>query len=429
MMKEKKQKLISSQSVLQSWDIDTLLKRQVLTDSVILKHIIRYLTIGDIISFSCTCKELIYKIKNQTSELNLYQFRYSHRIQYENLFKLFQSYTNQSLQQTYQYKRITFNEEKLNQDEETQRDNDSCILKGDVISIQSINLKSCYKVNNKSMLLISKYFANNLIELNIEGLRNITDQGIIHLYPIMKQLQRLNIRGCFRLTKHSILSILSKCIDLLELNLDGIAINENILIQISKHKTLQVISLGGCIGVTDTGLLPIVSNKSLQQLNLAYCCKIEDQSIITLSSNSVNTLTSINLYGLNKITDKSLKALTQCRKLQSIVLSSCSRITDKGVIDLVQNQDSKQGHNELISIDISMLNQITDLSIIEITKNCAMIRFIGAYGCDLLTVESIHSIIKNSLNIKEIDFNGCPLISSDVLNNLSSKHKDKIIFR
>lgn len=82
---------------------------------------------------------------------------------------------------------------------------------------------------------------------------------------------------------------------------------------------LQVLSLSGCINLTD-----VSGCAALQKLDLTCCVEVTDRDVSMLASCTLRTLA---LCGCNRVTDVS--ALADCATLHELDLRFCDRVTDR----------------------------------------------------------------------------------------------------
>src|SRR5690348_3459724 len=88
---------------------------------------------------------------------------------------------------------------------------------------------------------------------------------------------------------------------------------------------------------------------------------ITDEELIKLIDKHQTTLTSINLSGCTRITDKSIKYLAKLKNLTNLNLSDCTLITDAAIKDLSKLQN-------LTTLDLTGCNQIKDTAIKDLIK-------------------------------------------------------------
>lgn len=107
---------------------------------------------------------------------------------------------------------------------------------------------------------------------------------------------------------------------------------------------------------------------------------VDTEGIIKLAE-GCHELTDINLDSTS-IDDEALFALSKhCKKLKSISLKDCDKITDKGIASLAE------GCPELSYVKIDYCN-IGDEAIYALSKHCKNLKFISFKFCDQITVDA-----------------------------------------
>jgi F-box and leucine-rich repeat protein GRR1 len=115
----------------------------------------------------------------------------------------------------------------------------------------------------------------------------------------------------------------------------------------------------------------------------------------------------INLTPLSKqIHDIHIITLNACSRLERITLAGCSNLTNVGLCALINDNDGSIG-NELISIDLSDVNLITDQTILKVASCCPNLQ--GLNLCmsqeqQLITDISIIELSKQCKNLKRVSF-------------------------
>lgn len=90
---------------------------------------------------------------------------------------------------------------------------------------------------------------------------------------------------------------------------------------------MTILELSGCSQVTDAVLGHFSKFLNLRYLNLFNCRQISDAGISQLKF--LKALLYLNLGNLSEVTDDGISALNDL-SLERLILSKCSRITDKG---------------------------------------------------------------------------------------------------
>jgi len=281
-------------------------------------------------------------------------------------------------------------------------------------SIEHLNLKFCSKITDTT-LIAAAMFLPNLRSLALEGCgRAITNKGVQALSRCAK-LEDLDLNGCFRVTPEALLHVASNCPDLVTLSVSGIPAVDDATLQAilrvrDKRKKFTRLYFNSCSKITDAGIKALSAlGETFLELELAYCPAISDDGIVTLVSCCPN-LTVLNLYGCFKLTDASLAVMGSLSNLKDLNLSMCREITDKGVVKFVEG---KGGCRMLESFNLYDCIKITDVSLIALSRS-PRLRFLGAFGLDSLTYETLVAFLDAVKTLERIDVGGCQRIRDRV---------------
>ncbi|KAJ0725795.1 putative leucine-rich repeat domain superfamily [Helianthus annuus] len=165
---------------------------------------------------------------------------------------------------------------------------------------------------------------------------HVGDAGIVSLVTSCKNLIKLNLKGCIRVTDESLKAVGESCI--------------------------RDLNLGGCYLITDLGLEYLADGdlkNCLQHLNLAECNQISDNGIIFL---------------------KSMAALTE------LSLSKCGvHVTDYAIADVLSHLSNIE------ILDLSWLINVTDISLLAIGSKCVKLQKIILTGCEAISAEGLRA--------------------------------------
>lgn len=105
----------------------------------------------------------------------------------------------------------------------------------------------------------------------------------------------------------------------------------------------------------------------------------------------------LNLSALTeKVSDGTVVPFTQCKRIERLTLTNCSRLTDKGVSDLVD------GNRHLQALDVSELRSLTDHTLFTVAKNCPRLQGLNITGCVKVTDDSLVAVSENCRQIKRV---------------------------
>ncbi|KAJ5629305.1 hypothetical protein N7528_002962 [Penicillium herquei] len=109
----------------------------------------------------------------------------------------------------------------------------------------------------------------------------------------------------------------------------------------------------------------------------------------------------LNLSALTgEVSDGTVVPFTQCKRVERLTLTNCSKLSDKGVSDLVE------GNRHLQALDVSDLRHLTDHTLFAVARNCPRLQGLNITGCNKVTDDSLLVISQNCRQIKRLKLNG-----------------------
>lgn len=208
-----------------------------------------------------------------------------------------------------------------------------------LVSLQTINMTDCSNLTDKGMEGLAER-CRKIDVLILRGCDKLTDLSLRHLSdsaictaastPMCDTIHTLDLSYCTGISGPGILSLLSACACLEDLNLSGLAsiVNDAFVQTFSKScPTLQRLTLQKCLLLSDAALCSLADNLWLEHLDLTGCNKFTDAGVEVLSE-ACNGLRSIALRKAKKLTNRSLFALTRnCKGILKVDLTECPLIT------------------------------------------------------------------------------------------------------
>ena len=88
----------------------------------------------------------------------------------------------------------------------------------------------------------------------------------------------------------------------------------------------------------------------------------------------------------------------QCKAVERLTLTSCSSLTDGGVIGLVT------GTKKLQALDVTDLESLTDKSMIRVAENCPKLQGLNLTNCSSITDESLLQVALSCTQLKRVGF-------------------------
>jgi len=291
--------------------------------------------------------------------------------------------------------------------------------------IQHLDLKFCGKISDKAIEEAAKL--QELQRLEIEGCgRRLGDDGVKHLHKC-SNLTTLNLNGCQRITPVVIENILKDCKSIHTLAIGSMTtLEDKSLVSILRAGSqIKQLYLNNDSKLTNLAVEAAAKllNTKLEELEIAYCANIDDDAIIHLAKNAPN-LTSLNLYGCYKITDKALQALStlpgEKSLLKKLNLSMCRNITDAGLKFLLEGD--KNCAQTLESLHLYDCTRISNRGIVLIGEKCPRLRVLEVFGLDGLDMNGLETFLSVATSLEKLDCGGCQKITSIALESLMKRY-------
>lgn len=98
------------------------------------------------------------------------------------------------------------------------------------------------------------------------------------------------------------------------------------------------------------------------------------------------------------VSDGTIVPFTQCKRLERLTLTNCSKLTDKGVSDLIE------GNRHLQALDASELRSLTDHTVYTLARNCPRLQGLNITGCSNVTDDSLITLSLNCRYIRRVSY-------------------------
>jgi F-box and leucine-rich repeat protein GRR1 len=103
----------------------------------------------------------------------------------------------------------------------------------------------------------------------------------------------------------------------------------------------------------------------------------------------------------NAVSDGTLVGMTDCKRIERLTLTNCTKLTDMSLQPLVD------GNRSLLALDVTGLDQLTDRTLMTVADNCLRLQGLNLTGCRKITDLSVAAIAKNCRHLKRLKFNNC----------------------
>ncbi|PSS32724.1 F-box/LRR-repeat protein [Actinidia chinensis var. chinensis] len=255
------------------------------------------------------------------------------------------------------------------------------------ISLREISLSKCLGVTDDGLSsLVTKH--KDLRKLDITCCRKITHVSIAHITNSCTCLMSLRMESCSLVPKEAFVLIGQRCHFLEELDLTDNEIDDEGLKSISRCSKLSSLKLGICLNITDEGLTHIgMCCSKLAELDLYRSAGIADPSILSIA-HGCPALEMINIAYCKDITDSSFISLSKCSKLNTLESRGCPLVTSLGLAAIAV------GCKQLNRLDIKKCYNINDTGMIPLahfSQNLRQINlsFTSVTDVGLLSLASI----------------------------------------
>lgn len=105
----------------------------------------------------------------------------------------------------------------------------------------------------------------------------------------------------------------------------------------------------------------------------------------------------LNMSALTEdVSDGTVVPFTQCKRIERLTLTNCSKLTDKGVSDLIE------GNRHLQALDVSELRSLTDHTIFAVSRNCPRLQGLNISGCVKVTDDSLIAVSESCKQLKRV---------------------------
>ncbi|EXB54275.1 hypothetical protein L484_014008 [Morus notabilis] len=266
-------------------------------------------------------------------------------------------------------------------------------------SLRQLSLRKCSGVTDDGLSsLVTKH--RDLRKLDITCCHKLTYVSIAHITNSCTALTSLRMESCTLVPREAFVLIGQRCHFLEELDLTDNEIDDDGLKSISRCANLSVLKLGICLNITDQGVSQIGFGCSkLIELDLYRCKNITDSGISAIACGCPD-LEIINIAYCKDITDNSLISLSQCSRLNTLESRGCPLMTSLGLTAIAVRC------KQLSKLDIKKCSNIDDSGMIPLAYFSQNLRQINlSYSAvtevGLLTLASIGCL--QSLTILHLD--------------------------
>ena len=286
--------------------------------------------------------------------------------------------------------------------------------------VKKINFENCYWLSKD---LISKLGRLDP-KLKSVSLRNLDLSNYIveNILVYAKEVEELDISNCTGLTNGLLEIISEKGENIKKLNLFNLpdAVNDNGLIFIGMRLLkLKELNLGKNKNVTDKGIKGLLyKGISLEKIDLTFNHQITDEGIQLLLKYSYKTLKEIVLNFLPLVKGDGLSDLSKCSLLTHVEINGYNMTNSTA--------DFLSGLQNLIYVDLSGCNKITDDQATGLLMSNRNMRVLRLSNCTLLTNAFLDYIEESNNMLLLLEINRTPLITDAKIQATMEKKKPNL---
>jgi len=215
--------------------------------------------------------------------------------------------------------------------------------------LKKINLRSCYITDSAIIKLVSQ--CKELKSICLPWCKSLTDISVIAIADNIPNITMLDLRGNEKITSKGILYISERCryLEVLHLKRSPYATTDESLIALSTNNPrLQKVNLRGCFkildgnikeNITSHGIIALTKNcPELSLIDIAWQENLEDAALISIANNCPK-IESIDISGCSNITDIGIIELAKKSKfLKKLILFKNKLITENS-INMLKNSN------------------------------------------------------------------------------------------
>ncbi|MFQ6641330.1 hypothetical protein Gotur_014520 [Gossypium turneri] len=210
--------------------------------------------------------------------------------------------------------------------------------------VKQISLEFAQDIDDDHLEVIKSKCLGSLQDLeslNLNGCQKISDKGIEAITSCCLKLKVFSIYWnvrCVKMTDSGLQQVFVKCSFLQSLNLYALSsFTDEAYKKISVLSHLKFLDLCGAQNLSDDGLSCIAKCKKLVSLNLTWCVRVTDVGVIAIAE-SCTSLEFLSLFGIVGVTDKCLEALSKscANTMTTLDVNGCIGIKRRSRDDLLK---------------------------------------------------------------------------------------------
>jgi len=247
------------------------------------------------------------------------------------------------------------------------------------VRLTNFIISDCSAITDVAILAIAPSSAANLVEFNISCCPNLTVVSLKFITRTAVNLKNLDISGCSNVSVEWLLN--QKCVALESLNMSNLLVDDHgldYLGTICNFNSLRFLSFSGNIQFSPSVVVELIKFLSvLEELDLSRCVHFEVNDFIDLATGLSGELQRIDVSECPSVSNEFLQILcSSCRNLSTVILRSCTRLTNDGVTYIGECLD------KLTFFDISHCSNVGEVGLIEVIRGCSNLEFVDFSYCE-----------------------------------------------
>ncbi|KAI8898834.1 hypothetical protein BC833DRAFT_619974 [Globomyces pollinis-pini] len=238
-------------------------------------------------------------------------------------------------------------------------------------------------------------------------------------------IRTLRLERCFHISNILIQSISKNCPKLEQLDLPGCPVSDTFLPQLARNcQKLKRVDLS-FTNMTIASLYHLVSNcPEILEIDLSEC-KPSDRLPDPLGKKVASPLQYLNLRN-SPVNDPFVRYIaSQCGKLKTLILESCTELTDASLMKVANSCP------DLVTLDLSFCDLMTDLSlqvfaIRASTGNGGSLQELHLSACDSITPAAVYQLVQKCTKLELLVLDGCEKMSGTYIKRMATYQSDDI---
>jgi hypothetical protein len=275
--------------------------------------------------------------------------------------------------------------------------------------LQRLDISRIPTITDETLRLISTYIGPRLEVLYMKGLKQITNDGIVHLVQSCCNLRVLDVSQLHQLDDTAGIAIghyLTK-LEVLHGKDNYKLTNRSVDLITRNCRNLIQVTLWGSIRLTH------ISFHDDEEF-------VEDVTPVTFPPASIvhrppMKLVLLNLWGCHNLTDAAAQHLTGLPHLRSLCVSECHRLTDQFVHGICQSL------TRLLHLQLRYVRRITDASLKSLSQYMPWLYSLDVSFCTKLTIEGVSQLLIERCNsLSELRLYSCRSLNIESMDNVGT---------